>query len=104
AEDGIRDFHVTGVQTCALPICFHLFQFQKLPYLSFLIFGCTCVYPIFSVLLESILHHKSFHLLSYQKDFPSCKKPLYEQCNFCFEQKHFELIAHKVLLAIEFSS
>src|SRR5690606_39442639 len=23
AEDGIRDFHVTGVQTCALPI-FHL--------------------------------------------------------------------------------
>src|SRR5690606_24955743 len=24
AEDGIRDFHVTGVQTCALPIYFHL--------------------------------------------------------------------------------
>src|SRR5690606_27788332 len=23
AEDGIRDFHVTGVQTCALPIWFH---------------------------------------------------------------------------------
>src|SRR5690606_40699927 len=23
AEDGIRDFHVTGVQTCALPISFH---------------------------------------------------------------------------------
>src|SRR5690606_41135235 len=22
AEDGIRYFHVTGVQTCALPICF----------------------------------------------------------------------------------
>src|SRR5690606_41102911 len=22
AEDGTRDFHVTGVQTCALPICF----------------------------------------------------------------------------------
>src|SRR5436309_12550524 len=21
AEDGIRDFHVTGLQTCALPIC-----------------------------------------------------------------------------------
>src|SRR5690606_40429055 len=21
-DDGIRDFHVTGVQTCALPICF----------------------------------------------------------------------------------
>src|SRR5690606_40783979 len=24
AEDGIRDFHVTGVQTCALPIFCHL--------------------------------------------------------------------------------
>src|SRR5207302_5871514 len=24
AEDGIRDFHVTGVQTCALPICLGL--------------------------------------------------------------------------------
>src|SRR5690606_40072303 len=32
AEDGIRDFHVTGVQTCALPIfstplLFHLLEF-----------------------------------------------------------------------------
>src|SRR5690606_40348908 len=26
AEDGIRDFHVTGVQTCALPICETLLQ------------------------------------------------------------------------------
>src|SRR5690606_39821182 len=25
AEDGIRDFHVTGVQTCALPICPYTF-------------------------------------------------------------------------------
>src|SRR5690606_41124621 len=24
AEDGIRDFHVTGVQTCALPICWYM--------------------------------------------------------------------------------
>src|SRR5690349_21887261 len=23
AEDGIRDLYVTGVQTCALPICFY---------------------------------------------------------------------------------
>src|SRR5690606_40061678 len=27
AEDGIRDFHVTGVQTCALPICLRLAVF-----------------------------------------------------------------------------
>src|SRR5690606_40634667 len=26
AEDGIRDFHVTGVQTCALPILENLLQ------------------------------------------------------------------------------
>src|SRR5690606_40342488 len=32
AEDGIRDFHVTGVQTCALPICSYL-----KPYFSFII-------------------------------------------------------------------
>src|SRR5256885_10597592 len=27
AEDGIRDYKVTGVQTCALPICHELFTF-----------------------------------------------------------------------------
>src|SRR5437870_13223912 len=26
AEDGIRDGHVTGVQTCALPISLHAFE------------------------------------------------------------------------------
>src|SRR5690606_39417836 len=26
AEDGIRYFHVTGVQTCALPICYRSFN------------------------------------------------------------------------------
>src|SRR5207302_7871191 len=29
AEDGIRDFHVTGVQTCALPICMRLTSYPK---------------------------------------------------------------------------
>src|SRR5690606_39539934 len=28
AEDGIRDFHVTGVQTCALPI-FHILDIAR---------------------------------------------------------------------------
>ena len=31
AEDGIRDYKVTGVQTCALPICYHV----------------DCLFPIF---------------------------------------------------------
>ena len=26
AEDGIRDYDVTGVQTCALPICFYFYS------------------------------------------------------------------------------
>src|SRR5690606_39874836 len=30
AEDGIRDFHVTGVQTCALPICGAVFRHADL--------------------------------------------------------------------------
>src|SRR5205807_6371955 len=30
AEDGIRDYKVTGVQTCALPICFTVCS-KKLP-------------------------------------------------------------------------
>src|SRR5690606_19694121 len=35
AEDGIRDFHVTGVQTCALPICMTRFmQGQRWPWVS----------------------------------------------------------------------
>src|SRR5690606_41054607 len=31
AEDGIRDFHVTGVQTCALPIFLRLRGARDLP-------------------------------------------------------------------------
>src|SRR5690606_41088767 len=32
AEDGIRDFHVTGVQTCALPILADLSEARSLSY------------------------------------------------------------------------
>src|SRR5690606_39302521 len=31
AEDGIRDFHVTGVQTCALPILRRLIEIGSFP-------------------------------------------------------------------------
>src|SRR5690606_14992617 len=31
AEDGIRDFHVTGVQTCALPILTTKISLRSLP-------------------------------------------------------------------------
>src|SRR5690606_40821196 len=39
AEDGIRDFHVTGVQTCALPIFtyfFYILQFILILYSTYL--------------------------------------------------------------------
>src|SRR5690606_39637134 len=35
AEDGIRDFHVTGVQTCALPICTEGHNQHGVPVLSY---------------------------------------------------------------------
>src|SRR2546426_3251378 len=37
AEDGIRDYKVTGVQTCALPILF-----TKIPFLSDGVYGMWC--------------------------------------------------------------
>src|SRR5690606_40508419 len=36
AEDGIRDFHVTGVQTCALPIWSWIIKHFKLIGINFL--------------------------------------------------------------------
>src|SRR5690606_39870815 len=46
--DGIRDFHVTGVQTCALPILEGLnvtipYKQQVIPYLSELEPGCKTI-------------------------------------------------------------
>src|SRR5690606_40882174 len=43
AEDGIRDFHVTGVQTCALPI------YQQLPWLCPRQAGGECLEVLSSV-------------------------------------------------------
>src|SRR5215467_15202631 len=37
AEDGIRDYKVTGVQTCALPICFEVVRSQWRPSELFLL-------------------------------------------------------------------
>src|SRR5690606_41132771 len=50
AEDGIRDFHVTGVQTCALPI----FDFRDTESLSSIAVqmrdlgfaGVLCIHPV----------------------------------------------------------
>src|SRR5690606_39409238 len=48
AEDGIRDFHVTGVQTCALPIYVVTYGLLNLGFLGVILiafaFGILCKY------------------------------------------------------------
>src|SRR5207302_7042536 len=41
AEDGIRDFHVTGVQTCALPIFIVGIFYTNLPLYLYITHGIT---------------------------------------------------------------
>src|SRR5699024_12140743 len=55
AEDGIRDRNVTGVQTCALPIC-HLFSVSlvSIPY-----GGKFCFRVFFSIFCISMCMHVS---------------------------------------------
>src|SRR5690606_39652329 len=56
AEDGIRDFHVTGVQTCALPILSFNELRQQYDYLSvvYLQNGCQPCYPKYIEWHESL--------------------------------------------------
>src|SRR2546422_6990604 len=48
AEDGIRDVAVTGVQTCALPICFLNLFFQPERAVTCLMHSARPIEPIFS--------------------------------------------------------
>src|SRR5690606_40477179 len=50
AEDGIRDFHVTGVQTCALPIFCSRNVSSNSP---LLIIAISCLYGAFLLFLSS---------------------------------------------------
>src|SRR5690606_39784951 len=45
AEDGIRDFHVTGVQTCALPISYRMLPVAPLPEVDLPIISVTANLP-----------------------------------------------------------
>src|SRR5690625_5691830 len=72
AEDGIRDGHVTGVQTCALPIssvfiCVHQWLQSVVPMVS------ICVYPCSSVV--AICGSNGFH---------PCLSVFIGGCNLCF--------------------
>src|SRR5690606_39805364 len=46
AEDGIRDFHVTGVQTCALPILFLLLVGSVLDGLALMLLTTPILLPL----------------------------------------------------------
>src|SRR5690606_25706798 len=52
AEDGIRDFHVTGVQTCALPIC------TDIPFR-----GVLHLLPVVSMMIPHLAYGSSWALL-----------------------------------------
>src|SRR6202051_21270 len=66
AEDGIRDAHVTGVQTCALPILARVFQQDLLQYSQLLEDLLQ-----YSQLLEDILQYSLLlaDLLQYSQSF-----------------------------------
>src|SRR5690606_40897871 len=50
-EDGIRDFHVTGVQTCALPISISVVIFLTFPPILLYRFVLKKIHPLYSLLL-----------------------------------------------------
>src|SRR5690606_40728543 len=47
AEDGIRDFHVTGVQTCALPI------FPPVCYITFIVVVYLLLFNLYAQAIPS---------------------------------------------------
>src|SRR5690606_41120278 len=59
AEDGIRDFHVTGVQTCALPISFVK---ELLSFLVIVIGGLSFLSA--NVLLKEVLDETAYGIYS----------------------------------------
>ena len=42
AEDGIRDYKVTGVQTCALPISFVICHLMRMVSFAGMVFQVSC--------------------------------------------------------------
>src|SRR5699024_11804271 len=80
AEDGIRDRNVTGVQTCALPIC-SFFSFSSFSSFSF----SSCSFFSFSSL-------SSFSFFSFSScSFFSCPSSSFCSIAFCFEEHTSEL-------------
>src|SRR5690606_40898920 len=65
-EDGIRDFHVTGVQTCALPISLREFmqgieQYPPTRVAGTAVFMSMIVDTVPPALLHNLKHNKVLH-------------------------------------------
>src|SRR5699024_11586996 len=78
AEDGIRDRNVTGVQTCALPICHMTLTFYDL-HSKLMSYGQILVLP-------SQMHHISSFALEYLKR--SEERRVGKECRYQGAQYH----------------
>src|SRR5690606_40085656 len=59
AEDGIRDFHVTGVQTCALPICPFILR-ETRSFFQFVIGGNLISLAVFALFIQAAGNDAAF--------------------------------------------
>src|SRR5690606_40790018 len=60
AEDGIRDFHVTGVQTCALPIWRSMIKNKTHAIINILglTIGLSAFFLVFTVVIDELSYDK----------------------------------------------
>src|SRR5690606_40943229 len=66
AEDGIRDFHVTGVQTCALPI-YRGAHFRSTVYGQ----GATMALPIWALFMKKCYADENLRVSAEEFERPS---------------------------------
>src|SRR5256885_11954355 len=70
AEDGIRDYKVTGVQTCALPICRSSARAGSLPRKALVVFQAALSLVLLTAagLLTAALHRLENEDLGFKQD------------------------------------
>src|SRR5690606_39565692 len=74
AEDGIRDFHVTGVQTCALPILFNVTGLKALLFLETL--SVSIAKESFNSLISSAILASTFLVSQLTAIIPNAKRAI----------------------------
>src|SRR5690606_39827954 len=71
AEDGIRDFHVTGVQTCALPI-FFMVRGQNT---TAVVYRLAAGPPGAVLVLQPLINCRDYHHTVRANDWPFRQRP-----------------------------